>query len=118
MYKRSLECLKRCRSENVSFAKFLEVTISSLYMIGIASYRMYINYWQRRTLKYLKFKVGMDHMIQCDVIITDLLRKPVDRLQSYSLVLNVSTVNCQNLKIHFRMKLFGRRFIIVLIQFI
>ena len=65
-------------------------------MIGMASYRMYINYWQRRTLKYLKYKVGMDHMIQCDVIITDLLRKPVDRLQSYSLVLNVSTVNCQN----------------------
>ena len=62
MYRRSLECLKRCRSENVSFEKFLEVTICDMslsYMIDMASCRMYINYCIRKILKYLKYKVGV-----------------------------------------------------------
>ena len=71
MYKRSLECLKRCRYENVSFEKFLEVSkyvgMTLLYMIDMAAYRMYINYWQRKILKYLKYKVSIQYSITCDM---------------------------------------------------
>ena len=71
MYKRSLECLKRCRNENVSFEKFLEVSkymgMMLLYMIDVAAYRMYINYWQRKILKYLKYKVSIWYSITCDM---------------------------------------------------
>ena len=44
MYKGPLGCLKRCCSENVSFEKFLEVSISDMMlscMIDMASCRIY-----------------------------------------------------------------------------